>query len=489
MARTRENVRAAIYCRISKDTEDTRLGVERQEKDCQKLCADRGWTVASVYIDNDISATDPKKKRPEYDRLLRDIASGQIDAVAVWAEDRLHRRPSELESFVQTCDVAGLTNLASVGGDTDLNDPDALFMLRMKGAIAAREVATLKKRIQRKMLQKAQSGEWHGGKRPFGYKDGGIEIDMPEAALIREAAHRILEGSSLRSIARDWNERGIRTTWDKEINETGLKKTLTGARVAGLVQHQGAIIGKAKWPAILDEVTWQQVRTILQDPARRGPRASQSHPLRGVLKCGLCGTMLTASPRSEGRRYVCHSRHGCGKLTINADMVEKYVFGVVLPLVDAPDLRDIFRSEDRDAANRASALVLANSEDESKLSEIDDMFADGEIDRKTYLKQSQRLRNRIDDRNTELTGLQGNNALERLGGSIQSRWDTLSAEDKRAVVRSLVAEIKVSKVITKGRNTFDPARVLIEYRTDAITKVLIARQTEIKVEQVKDSAA
>ena len=51
MAGTRANVRAAIYTRISKDTEDTRLGVERQEKDCRRLCADRGWTVVDVYCD------------------------------------------------------------------------------------------------------------------------------------------------------------------------------------------------------------------------------------------------------------------------------------------------------------------------------------------------------------------------------------------------------------------------------------------------------
>ena len=474
MARIRENVRAAIYCRISKDTEDTRLGVERQEKDCQKLCGDRGWTVAGVFIDNDISAADPKKKRPEYARLLKDIASGKVDAVVVWAEDRLHRRPAELESFVQACDAAGLTKLASVSGDTDLNDPDALFMLRLKGSMAAREVATLKKRLSRKFQQKAEAGEYHGGKRPFGYRDGGIDINETEAALSREAATRILEGSSLRSIARDWNERGIRTTWDKEINETGLKKMLTSPRVVGLRQHQGEIIGKAQWPAILDETTWQQVSTILKDPSRRGPRPSRSHPLRGVLQCGLCGTMLTASPSSYGRRYVCHSRHGCGKLTINADKVEDYVFDLVLPVADSPVMRDVLRAADTDAAQKAQELVLANSEDENMLSQLsDDHYQERAIDRKTYLQQSQALRKRIDERTAELVGLQSHNALDRLGGGIQSHWDTMSGEDKRLVIQSLVTRIVVSKVIKMGRNTFDPDRLNIEWRPEAYGKVLV----------------
>ena len=73
--------------------------MERQIKDCKALCADRGWIVAEVFIDNDVSATSGKR-RPEYQRLLRAIESGDIDAVAVWDLDRLTRRPAELESFV-----------------------------------------------------------------------------------------------------------------------------------------------------------------------------------------------------------------------------------------------------------------------------------------------------------------------------------------------------------------------------------------------------
>ena len=142
MVTTRENVQAAVYCRISSDRDDTKLGVERQERDCRKLCADRGWTVAGVYCDNHISAADPKKKRPEYERLLKDIASGQIGAVVVWSEDRLHRRPSELESFVTACETADMAQLASVGGDVNLNDPGALMVLRIKGNVAAYEVRT-----------------------------------------------------------------------------------------------------------------------------------------------------------------------------------------------------------------------------------------------------------------------------------------------------------------------------------------------------------
>jgi len=65
--------RAAIYARISSDRDDERLGVDRQVTDCRKLCRERGWGVAGEYVDNSIGAADPRKVRPEYQRLLADI--------------------------------------------------------------------------------------------------------------------------------------------------------------------------------------------------------------------------------------------------------------------------------------------------------------------------------------------------------------------------------------------------------------------------------
>jgi hypothetical protein len=44
----------------------------------------------------------------------------------------------------------------------------------------------------------------------------------------------------------------------------------------------------------------------------------------------------------------------------------------------------------------------------------------------------------------------------------------MSADDKRAVVQSLVSRIEVGKTITPGRNTFDSDRVNITFRSAAI---------------------
>ena len=71
---------AAIYARISSDPDGLAAGVTRQIEDCRAFAERRCWRVADVYVDNDTSAYSGKR-RPEYARLLDDLAAGTRDAV------------------------------------------------------------------------------------------------------------------------------------------------------------------------------------------------------------------------------------------------------------------------------------------------------------------------------------------------------------------------------------------------------------------------
>ncbi len=59
------DVRAAIYTRQSQDRSGAGQAVARQQEACEKLCADRGWSVERVLADNDTSASG-SKARPAY---------------------------------------------------------------------------------------------------------------------------------------------------------------------------------------------------------------------------------------------------------------------------------------------------------------------------------------------------------------------------------------------------------------------------------------
>ena len=190
-----QQIRAAIYARISSDRDGEALGVERQlTRLSGAICQREGWT-ATEYVDQQPLRLQAGCGPPEYDRLLSDIRAGVVDVLVVWDIDRLTRRPLQLEQFAETCEAAGMTeDIHTVSG------PVALLFARIKGAVAAEEARKTAERVARKKIELAQAGKYHGGSRPFGFEPDGVTIREDEAVLIREPAQRILEGEPVRRI-------------------------------------------------------------------------------------------------------------------------------------------------------------------------------------------------------------------------------------------------------------------------------------------------
>jgi DNA invertase Pin-like site-specific DNA recombinase len=46
-----------------------------------------GWIIAGEFTDEGIRAAKGRDKRPEFDRLLREVVRGKIDVVAAWSVD------------------------------------------------------------------------------------------------------------------------------------------------------------------------------------------------------------------------------------------------------------------------------------------------------------------------------------------------------------------------------------------------------------------
>lgn len=147
-----------MYLRTSSDPTGNALGVTRQREDCEKLCASRGW-LPIEHCDNDTSASSGKRQ-PAYERMLADIADiadGRVGAVVAWDLDRLHRRPIELERFMDLADAHRLA-LATVSGDIDLSTAQGRLTARLKGAVARHKVEHASDRKRRAARQKAEAG-------------------------------------------------------------------------------------------------------------------------------------------------------------------------------------------------------------------------------------------------------------------------------------------------------------------------------------------
>ena len=384
---------AALYARISSDPNDTALGVARQKIDCLALAESKGWTVTpqSTYVDNDTSATSGKP-RPQYERMMRALASGQTQALVVWDVDRLTRTPRELEDVVELAENHGVA-LASVGGEIDLATPQGRLTARIKGSVARHETEQLVRRVKRKMAERAHTGAPHGRtaygwRREQQYDDQGRRLGSrdvlrpDQAAVIRECASAVLAGESLNSVCRRLNERGMPTLNNKPWSPTSLKGVLLRERNIGQRVHQGQVVGAGDWEPVLSDETYRRVVALLTDPTRRtSPGATVRHLLSGIARCGVCDGPMRIYPAKDGRRfptYVCKANHvRRAQPDVDAlvnEVVTTFLAGPhALTLLAGPDDAAALAEAERHYADVRARLDVAAS-----------MFASGTTDAVTF---------------------------------------------------------------------------------------------------------
>lgn len=337
-------MRAAVYVRISKDREGTQVGVKRQEKDARKLARDRGWEVAEIFSDDDVSAGG-KRKRPGWERLLATIEDGQVDALVAYSSSRLYRRPADLQRLIALTAERGLDIATVASGNIDLDTADGRMLAGILAEVDQRELDVLTERVTRAMLSLSESGVRWGGRRPFGYdvtgkpkSKGGegvtLKVNRKEARVIQQGVQMVMEGAGPHRVALAWNEAGSTTPSGRPWSTTRVREVLSSALIAGLREHRrtGAVV-EGTWPAIISPEEHRTVRAMLR-PKKTGKVLVRRHVLSGILRCGKCGTGMTGRTDAGGRRsYACgHNNGGCGGVLVNAigaeDAVLDEVFGV-----------------------------------------------------------------------------------------------------------------------------------------------------------------
>jgi site-specific DNA recombinase len=454
---------AGIYARISNDPDDDRLGVTRQVTDCEHLAVAKGWPVVDRYVDDDKSAWNGKP-RPEYRRMLDDLQSGRIDAVLVWHPDRLHRRPIELEEFVEVCKRANVDDVAYVGGELPVGQDDGLLVARILAAVASDSSAKTAKRIRRKNDERALAGlPVGGGTRPFGYRDDRLRIDPAEAALIRDAAARLLAGDSIRAIAAEWEARGVLSPAGKPFSPFAFRRMIASPRLSGQREHRGEIVGPAIWKPILTPEQTTGIRTTLAANRHARRRPTRRYFLTGILRCGRCTAALVARPTMDGtRRYVCATGpgfSGCGRLAINAEPVESFIAEAVLLRLDTPELAAALATADADPASASDRESL--HEDEAQLEDLAREYGAKRIGLKEWLAARDVIEARVETTKKRLSRLSRTAAIDPYVGeasALRAEWQEMSLNRQRSIADAVLASATVHPA-SPGRARFDPDRI------------------------------
>lgn len=467
-------LRTVAYLRISEDRTGEALGVERQEEDCRALCERLGWEIVEVISDNDTSAFS-RKPRAGWQRVLRLVETGAVDAIVAWSTDRLYRRMSDLEHLVELIERQRVEIQTCVAGEVDLTTANGRMVARIMGSVAQADSEKSSERIKRAMRQSAQKGRAHGGVRPYGYRrpdeteppEPMLIVVPDEAAVVREMAAAILDGESLTGLTKSLNERRVPTATGKSWNVSQVRRTLASPRVAGFAVHEGEIAGPAGWDAILDEVTWRRVTSKLsRTPQGRRPKVNLLAGLAHCVKCGSRMASSTSSDPSGGPRiriYTCDRTKGdaCGSNSIRADRADAIVVEHVLGFFATTNLG---RLQAARAVEDATGLVAEIARDEQFLNDLAADMGARKITRAEWLAAREPVEERLRSNRGALAALDDSEALpdEAFVKLDESVWDGLSVEQKRSVIRLAVERVD----ITKGRRgaRFDPGRVQITPR-------------------------
>jgi site-specific DNA recombinase len=260
-------IRIGAYQRISLDWEGEGLGVARQRADATKLAALKNWDIAEFYTDNNISAFKSSVLRPEFERMLSDLASGQIDGIVAYDLDRIARQPVDLERIIRLYEQRAGLVFATVQGSIDLSTSDGLTMARVMVTFANKSSMDTSRRTKRKNLDRAEMGLPHGGHRPYGYLADLLTLHPVEAPLLREMGGKLIAGDSYKDIAYWMNEHDYPTTTGKLWYPITVRNTLRRERYAAVRTHLGLIYR--------GHDSWQPVFSTSSNVAARMPVVGQ----------------------------------------------------------------------------------------------------------------------------------------------------------------------------------------------------------------------
>ena len=321
-------LKAALYLRRSKE-EHQAASIDVQSGEGARYVAEHGGTLAPEHIFSDADHGRAEfKKRPALIAMLNAAERHAFDVVVVRDESRLGGDTNRTSLFMSDLLDAGV-RLFYYFTDEEVTIDGAVdkFMINVRNFASELEREKISQRTHEHLLTKARKGLNVGG-RVYGYDNVEVKlgeqrvrveykINEDQATIVREMFRRYAAGEGLRTIAKDFNLRGVAPpragkrgtgSWSfgsiremvRRDRYRGLivwgkrEKTYKGGTKVRIARAEAEWITiEAPELRIVDEQTWSAVQALTSKRERlttttvRGPRAR--YLLSGFSRCAQCG--------------------------------------------------------------------------------------------------------------------------------------------------------------------------------------------------------
>lgn len=205
-------MRAIGYVRVSTDKQaDHGISLEAQQEKVRAMATVHGAELVDVVVDAGASAK--SLDRPGMERVLAMVRAGTVDMVIVAKLDRLTRSVKDLAVLLELFQRRNVS-LVSVAEALDTGSAAGRLLLNIMVSVSQWEREAIGERTRDAMRHKKANRQFIGNA-PYGYRLAAdqkhVEPDAAEQAILRKILKARRCGKSLRVIADNLNQRGLRT--------------------------------------------------------------------------------------------------------------------------------------------------------------------------------------------------------------------------------------------------------------------------------------
>ena len=283
----------SLYLRVSTDRQAKEGdSLEEQESELRKFCDYRNFRIHRILIEKGKSGGNTN--RPEYQKLIQDIAAKKINAVVVKKLDRLSRSLLDFEQLMTTMQDNDV-EFISLRENFDTTTAMGKAMLRIALVFAQLEREQTSERLRDVLSFRASQGLFNGGMYPYGYTAINKELTphLKEKKIVEVMIRQFIELKSVADVASFLNDQGYRNRtgklWDRRQVQRILQNPLyVGKMKWGETLHQGL------HQPLISEKRFNEIQLIFKS-GNRGVKASTTGAyLQKLLWC-QCGHPMTPS--------------------------------------------------------------------------------------------------------------------------------------------------------------------------------------------------
>ena len=340
-------MKAAIYCRLSKEDEDRSEGKESESIQNQKsmlieYALEHGYDLYQIYCDEDYSGID--RDRPDFNAMIQAASEHKFDAIIAKTQSRFTRDMELVEKYLHGKFVEWGIRFIAVVDHVDTDDIANKKSRQINGLVNEWYLEDLSNNVRSVLLHKRREGKYIATFALYGYQkdpldNNHIVIDPEAAEVVKRIFAMYLAGCGATKIATILNAEGIpnpslykQKHGMKYMNTNsygqteGLwaratlygmlhNRTYTGDLVQGRHKKVSYKSKKTVWmpedqwivvprthEAIIDKESFEQVQRMRAQRGH-GCKGGMIHPLAGKVRCGLCKICMerTGSGGSAGK--------------------------------------------------------------------------------------------------------------------------------------------------------------------------------------------